>query len=579
MQIPDPIVVGRSDGNATYTVNSSAVAISDRWIAVLAVTLMLAAALALQWSSHAYVSELGSYRDESAHYATGLLVRDYIAQHRAISPMDFAKQYYAHYPNVALGHWPPLFYVLQAVWSLLFKSSVASILALVAVISALCGSLVALLVARAQTLTVGVVAGFLFVTNPAVAQNTCQIMADGLLALLMLAATLAFVRFINARQQATKYSLLFGFLTSLAFLTKGSAIALVLVPTVVIVISNRWHLLRKKSFWLAPLLVLLSCGPWYWFARNMTAGTWVYSSPRFVYTGHALWYYAHTLNSVISPLGCVLAIIGIARFLAALRRPAQSHITVETGLFGLLIGVAAVALIVPVGLESRFLIPALPPLIFFAAQGGLWTATRLGNYLPRMQGIQAPLCAVLLCVALFISFKPVDKQYAGPSKVADAILESSSPDFPSVLIVSDAIGEGMFVSDMATRRREFDSIVMRGTKILSDTNWMGTDYRSIHTAPREMVDQLDALPVVYVVLDHSVAPDKMFPHQKTLDLAIAEYPESFERLGSFDAIRDGIRYPGSLQLYRFKHSSPPGHILRLPMSRMLQSDIEVIVPQ
>ena len=572
-------MVGQSRGKPHFALKALVAAIFGQRETLLIVTLMLAAVVSLQWSSHAYFSELGAHRDEPAHYVTGLLVQDYITQHATISPLQFTKQFYAHYPKVALGHWPPFFYLLQAAWSLLFSSSVASVLVLVGLISALCGSLLGFLVMRSQTLAAGLMAGLLFVANPVVARVTCEVMADGLLALLMLAATLAFVLYLNAEQYAARYSLLFGLLTTLAFLTKGSAIALVFVPAVVLSMTNKWDVLKKSSFWLAPVLVLLLCGPWYWLARNMAAGTWTHPSPRFVYTAHALHFYFYALRIAIGPMGLALAAIGLLHSLSIQRRPAEPHTTSAIGLFALLAGVAAVALIVPVGLEPRFIIPALPPLVFFAADGASWVAGRVGQYLPRLQPYRTAVCVILLGLALFFSFNTIHKEYAGLGDVADAILGSSSPDYPSVLIASDANGEGMFVSDMASRRRESDSVVIRGTKILSDSNWQGTDYRSFDTTPHEIVDRLDALPVAYVVTDHSIAPLEIFPHQKILDQAIVEYPAFFAPLGTFDAIRDGVRHPASLQLYRFVHSAPPSRVLRLPMSRMLRSEVEIVVPE
>ena len=54
----------------------------------------------LQWFASAYSSEFGSDPDESSHYVTGLLVRDYIAQGFPSSPLRFAEDYYLHYPRV-----------------------------------------------------------------------------------------------------------------------------------------------------------------------------------------------------------------------------------------------------------------------------------------------------------------------------------------------------------------------------------------------------------------------------------------------------------------------------------------------
>jgi len=574
---PDSTVKCTPMGTAAYEVKARARATSDRWVRLLMTAMMLGASLALQWSSQAAFSELGGHPDESAHYVTGLLVHDYLIQHDPISPIAFVSQFYGHYPKVGLGHWPPVFYLLQSLWSLLFQSSVASILALVALLSALCASLIALSVARTQTWTVGLMAGLLFVASRVVAQSSAMIMPDGLVALLMLAATLAFVRFMDSTGSA-KLSLLFGLLTTLAFLTKGSALALVVVPPVAIVISKRWNLLARKSLWLAPLMVLCLCAPWYWFTRDMAVGTWVYPTPRFVYAADALRFYSHAVYLALGPLGTVLAAIGLVHFVATQRTSDPSRSNVATGLFALLTGVAAVVMIVPVGFEVRFIIPALPPLVFFAAGGGLWVAARIGNHLPSGERYEKALCAGFLAVAVILCFKPVHKQYSGFSAVADAILNSPSPSYPSVLIVSDAAGEGMFVADMASHRSESPSIVLRGTKILADTNWLGTDYRSLFRSPRELVDRLEELPITYVVEDHSVKSVAIFQHQKLLDQAIAGYPAFFQRLGVFDAIRDGVRYHDSLQLYGFIHTSPPARVIRLPMLRMLHSEVKVVVP-
>ncbi len=573
MSSTDIALAGTSLANSTDEVRSMTTASAGWRLCLLATTMLFAVVLALQWHSHAYRSDLGSHADEAAHYVTGLLVHDYLAQHRTTSPSGFAEQYYGHYPKVGLGHWPPFFYLLQGVWSLIFQPSVASILVLVALISALSGGLITVLVTRSQKLAVGLMAGFLFVASPVVAQSSSMIMADGLVALLMLSATLAFVRFMNSKE-AAKYSLLFGLLTALAFLTKGSAVALVLVPPIAIMISKRWELLARKSIWLGPLLAMVLCAPWYWLTRNMEAGTWVYPAPRVVYTVGGLFFYASAVLRALGSLGTILAAIGVVHYMAAPR----SRTTIATGLFALLAGVMAVALIVPVGLELRFILPALPPLIFFAAEGALWIAIRVGKLMPRTKRYQTALCAGLLAIALVLCFTPVHKEYSGFTKVADVILESSSPDYPSVLIVSDAPGEGMFVADMALHRRESQSIVVRGTKALADSNWMGTEYKSLCHDPREVVDLLDKLPITYLVEDRSVGPAGLRPHQKLVEQAIADYPTYFELLGEFSAVRDGVQYPDSVYLYRFLHTKTPDRVLRLSMSRMFRSDIEVVVP-
>src|SRR6202035_5156727 len=69
------------------------------YLTVCAVLWMLAALL--QWKAGAYTVELSGNPDESAHYITGLMIRDYIASGHVTSPMTYAEQYYAHYPKIA----------------------------------------------------------------------------------------------------------------------------------------------------------------------------------------------------------------------------------------------------------------------------------------------------------------------------------------------------------------------------------------------------------------------------------------------------------------------------------------------
>ncbi len=88
---------------------------------------LFALAIVLQFLNGAFGSEFNAYPDEPAHYVTSLMVREYITGPHPFSPLKFAEQYYHHYPKVAFGHWPPVFYVVQAAWMLLFSASRASV--------------------------------------------------------------------------------------------------------------------------------------------------------------------------------------------------------------------------------------------------------------------------------------------------------------------------------------------------------------------------------------------------------------------------------------------------------------------
>src|ERR1051325_9100792 len=89
----------------------------------------------LHWYAGTFHSEFGRYQDEGMHYITGLLVHDFVASGHWTHPMAFAKEYYVHFPKVGLGQWPPLFYVIQTAWTLVFGVSRQSVLFLMVVLT------------------------------------------------------------------------------------------------------------------------------------------------------------------------------------------------------------------------------------------------------------------------------------------------------------------------------------------------------------------------------------------------------------------------------------------------------------
>src|SRR5688572_12884866 len=165
-------------------------------VAVFAVG--FAVTLALQWHNHAFLAEWSDSSDESAHYVTGLMVRDYILRGVPTAPMEYARRYYDYYPYIGLGHFPPVFYVVQAAWTIPLGTSRISLLALIAFIDA--GLLTTTYVVARRyfpaSLSWGLV-GFL-ATVPAMLIQTRMLIADGLVALLGFWSLLAFERYLKS---------------------------------------------------------------------------------------------------------------------------------------------------------------------------------------------------------------------------------------------------------------------------------------------------------------------------------------------------------------------------------------------
>ncbi|RYD35713.1 MAG: phospholipid carrier-dependent glycosyltransferase, partial [Verrucomicrobiaceae bacterium] len=216
--------------------------------------LLLALTLMLQIRSGAYQSDFGGHADEAAHVVTGLMVRDYLAGPlwSGIHPMRYAEEYYNRFPKVAIGHYPPAFYLVEGVWLLPSRTKTALLL-LPAFLTAFTGWIVFMAGRRLMSFSAALAAAVLFTLMHLVQSYTAIVMSDMLLVIWCLLATLAFARFLSTG--SAKWSLAFGTLAAAAILTKGSGLLLALVPPAAILLTGRWKTALAPKLWLAPLPV------------------------------------------------------------------------------------------------------------------------------------------------------------------------------------------------------------------------------------------------------------------------------------------------------------------------------------
>src|SRR5258708_23859140 len=92
------------------------------WLCLL-LAIFFSLTVILQVVDHGFKDDFGGAPDEAAHYVTALMVRDYLLHGLSQPPVAFAENYYMHYPRVAFGHWPPVFYILLACWMTVFSDS------------------------------------------------------------------------------------------------------------------------------------------------------------------------------------------------------------------------------------------------------------------------------------------------------------------------------------------------------------------------------------------------------------------------------------------------------------------------
>jgi 4-amino-4-deoxy-L-arabinose transferase-like glycosyltransferase len=511
-----------------------------RWSAVFLALLLFA--ILLQWLSGAYSSEF-SGADESAHFVTGLMIRDYVASGFPTTPMKFAEEYYIHYPKVAFGMWGPLLHVTEAAWTLIFPPTRVSLLLLIAMMSAsiaflLCRSLVD---EFGGVLAVG--AGFLFLSVSAVQRQTGMIMADILVALMDFCAALAFAQYLKRREW--KYSMWFGVFVCLSVLTKGNGVALVLLPPFAILFSQQWTILKEKSFWAAVALIGCIAGPWQYYSL-MALIDIAHREPIGTYFSGYTW-------TVLTLFGVALLPVVAAGVYDRLILPAWRRSLDE-------IWVSAAALICSVwvfhgmvnevGVDRRYLIALMPPLLMFLI-AGIRAIARWIEFLPigpqrRLWGT----AAVVVVVFLASNFSIPHKRYFGFDEVAER-LESPAYKNSVILVSSDALdGEGTLISEIAMREKRPSHIVLRATKMLSQSDWQGKRYSLLYNTPEEVMNFLKGTPVEVVVIQNGAGPPE-YPDHKLLRQTIDRYSAEWEHIGTFPQRRAGE--PGSrIDVYRMK---------------------------
>jgi hypothetical protein len=449
----------------------------------------------------AYRAELCAFADEPAHAVTGVAFEQYLLHSLPESPKRFLVDYYQHYPKVAVGHWPPLLYVAEAAVMLVVAPSKYALLGL----QALLAGILAWLVFRELKPLVGAlpaVSGSLaLLLNPQFRIHASMAMTESLLTLTIFGACLAFVRF--AERQETRDAILFALWLSAAVLTKGTGWAVLLVIPAVLLATRNWKLAFAPALRPAALLVAALCLPWQILTFGLVYQAWFWS-PGAAYSFAAAPQFAKMLFTLPGLGMAGAALIGASSTLIGDWKAGRTR-AYWAALAGLIGAAWLFHVIIPAGIESRMMIIALPPILILAAAGAGQLAWRIA---PRRQRQAAgAIYACLALVTIAISLPVEAKPQFGFIPVAEA-LDSMMPPGSAALLVSDALGEGAIISEVALRRPSPSVYLLRGTKVLASQNWLGRDYRSLVHSGDECARLLASVPIDVLVVDRRRSADR-----------------------------------------------------------------------
>jgi hypothetical protein len=497
--------------------------------------------LAIQWRCAAFRADFGGTPDEPAHYITGLMVHDYLAAGAPSGPMAYARSYYQHYPKVALGHWPPFFYVIQAVWELAFGPSRVSLMILMAVIAAALATVLCDAVSREYSPGAGICLAVIMITTPAMAEYACMLMAETTMALLVFLAVLAWSSYFEKeRWQAAGW---FGVWSTLAVLTKGAGIALALLPPFSVLLTRRWSLARRFSFWLPAILVIAFAGPWYLLAPDAQHesvarfGGIHFLVPRIADTLAAWWRMLGIVPALASIVGLVAWGLRFRRGAAGDKCMAAACMLGSTYLCRITVG----------AWEARHLLTTLPLLFLFACAPATWLfSVPLRPLSRRARALLAGGVTATMAAANIYAL-PVKAQL-GFAEVAQRL--GSAPEWRDavILVCSDATGEGVLISEVAMRERRPGHVIERASKVLADVDFMGWHYRSLFRDEDSLLRYLESVPVRVVVIDEA---GRKSPHGSLLAQTLRDHPERWEL--------DPRQRPGQdsgIQVYNWRRAEP-----------------------
>lgn len=253
--------------------------------------------------------ELHFNSDEMRHAFTGVFMRDLMVDQPA-NPYVYAHMYYAKYPALGVPHWPPLFYVVEGVFFLLFGISVITS-RVVILLFALMG--VAFLYGIARQFGPTYRAVLVAVITPLMPYMLLYERAT-MLEIPMIALCLGtiyfWLRFLKG--EGNRYLWAMAVFLAAALLTSQKSAFLAVLFVLHFLMERRWRLLLNWQVWAAAAASVLMVLPWY----VLTARTAVLVAQRA--TGQGMAHTAHSEHWIYYPywlhqqVGWKIVILGSA---------------------------------------------------------------------------------------------------------------------------------------------------------------------------------------------------------------------------------------------------------------------------
>lgn len=488
-------------------------------------------------------SELADHPDEAAHFVTGVMVFDYLRGSLGSPPVPFAIDYYAHYPRIGIGHWPPFFYVMESAAFAIAGPTIQT--AMMLVVLCLLATILLLYEQLRRTYDgfTALWCAALPLALPVVRRTSTLLLPDVAVGLLSLLAVFAFAKYL--RTDRLRDILWFSLWASLAILTKGNGIALGLFAVLAILFTRQFRVLWSWRLWFGGALVSLATLSHFvlWNLATNTGGGGHLSHG---YMLHNLETISWQVPRVMGVAALVMAAIGAGWALCRGEEGGQTdktHLARTAAVY-----VAAVIIfhvVCPVTGEQRYLVTAVPAAFILIAD----LSDRMNKFGMRW----SLLWAAAMSLAVFV---PPAVSRHGPNYSSRAtgyraaVRNISNSGGPTVILVSGTSSvEGAILAARRLQDPDLNDYVLRASKVLATDSWSGKNYK-LAVDQSQLKELLQSLPVHFVVLDDFEYPGQhVGAHHELLRKAIARNPDLFAKVGAFPVHALGHTTPDALKVY------------------------------
>jgi hypothetical protein len=471
------------------------------------------------------------YGDAPLHAANGLFWWDFLSALPA-DPVEYTVRYYARYPVIKPGAYPPLFYLLEGFAFALFGASPHLAKAIVLAFTALAG-VYTLAWARRWIAAWAGWSGALLVLTPGVVMWSNAVMLNMPATALSLGALYHFRRWIErdgTRQLVLASAFAAGVL--MTYFAGGT----------VLLICGAWALWQRRgpdvgrpALWAAaaalaaavPLGVALLLGP-VQAIRNLP-------SPMVAVNPQVWTFYALATLEVTGRVVLALGTIGLAAGLTTARWRR------EAAFIAVWIAVHVIVLSMVPARDARYVILLIPALLLAACVGVAALSSRFGHVAPLPQAMAV---AATLAAAAWSATRVQVPEITGIREVAEYLRSSAPHD----AVLWDGTYGAVFAFYVRALDPTFERRVVAGNKLLyeygpgSTFTWTQTSYVKSTRDVVEMVRRRSGCP--WIVIAEEPLPSWL--EGRNLLRAALAGPE-FELVRSFPATGMGDR---NVRLYR-----------------------------